>query len=135
MNAGEPLGMYVVSGVLFLLPCSLLGVAWRRLTMDGQESAKPSWRTHCISAALLVASSATLVSVVSIVSWLHSGGSPHGLGPPPGLWKLLGPVLKWTLIASVVLATLGKGKGRILVLGGSVSVVLVMAIVFVLDMD
>jgi hypothetical protein len=111
MNEAAPLGIFIASAVLFLLPCSLLGVAWRRAVKSGQDLTQPNWRIYCIKAALLVASFATFASIAFIFSWLHNGGSPHGLGPSPGLWKHLGPVFTWTLVVSVVLATLGKGKG------------------------
>ena len=127
--------LYMASSVLFLLPCSLLGVAWRRAVKSEQELTQPSWRMYCIKAALLVASFATFASMTFIFSWLRSGGSPHGLGPSPGLWKHLGPVFTWALVVSVVLATLGKGKERILVLGWALAAVFVMAMVFMLDMD
>jgi len=134
-NGAEPLGMYIVSGILFLIPCSLLWVAWRRSVKGRQEVEQPDWRTYCVNAALLVASIGTLTSVVWVFSWLASGGSPHGLEPSPGLWRYLGPINKWTLLASVAFASLGKGKGRFVVLGWAVADVLTVMMVSILDMD
>jgi hypothetical protein len=86
-------------------------------------------------AALTVASFSTLAIVGFFLSWFHNGGSPHGLIPPSGIWKALGPIFSWTLAASVVLAICGKGRTRLLVLGWSGAAVLATALVFMLEMD
>ena len=135
MNGAQPLGMYVVSSVLFLIPCSLLWVAWRRSSEGTQGSDTLTWRTYSINAALLVAGTGTLTSIAFIFSWLLNGGSPHGMDPSPGLWKSLGPIIRWTLIASIAFAALGKGKGRFLVLVCAVADVFAIAIVNMLQMD
>jgi hypothetical protein len=57
------------------------------------------------------------------------------LDPQPGLWKSLGPIVGWTLVTSVLLAILGKGKPRFLVLGWAAAVVVANAMVFMLEMD
>jgi hypothetical protein len=64
MDGAQPLGMYIVSSVLFPIPCSLLWVAWRRSRKGSQESDHLSWRMYGINAALLVAATATLTSIV-----------------------------------------------------------------------
>jgi hypothetical protein len=135
MDGAQPLGMYIVSSVLFLIPCSLLWVAWRRSTKGSQESELHTWRRYCVNAALLVAGAATLTTIAFVFSWLLSGGSPHGMDPSPGLWKSLGPIIKWTLVTSVVFAVLGKGKGRFLVLAWAVADVFVVVMVNMLQMD
>ncbi len=127
--------MYLISGVLFFLPCALLWAAWRRGLKGGQQSPQPNWRVYCVNAALIIASCAMLAIMGFVVSWFHNGGSPHGLAPAPGLWKSLGPIFTWTLIASVILAILGKGKARFLVLGWAAAVVFALAMVFILEMD
>jgi hypothetical protein len=135
MNGAQPLGMYIVSSFLFLVPGSLLGVAWRRSIKGRQGPQHPTWRTYSINAALLLAGAATLISMAFVFSWLRSGGSPHGMDPSPGLWKSLGPTIKWTLVATVVFAALGKGRGRFLVLAWAVADVFTVAMVYMLQMD
>jgi hypothetical protein len=128
-------GMYVVVGVLFTLPGALLGAAWRSGLRIGEESSLPNWRKYFLYAALTVASCSTLASMGFFVSWFHNGGSPHGLDPSPGLWKSLGPIFGWTFVTSVLLAILGKGKPRLLVLGWAVALVVAMAMIVMLEMD
>jgi hypothetical protein len=100
----------------------------------GDESS-PSWRTYSLYAALTAASFSTLAIVGFFVSWLHNGGSPHGMNPSPRVWKSLGPVFSWTLATSVLLAICGKWKTRLLVLGWSAAAVVATALVFILEMD
>ena len=138
MDGAQPLGSRWECRSLrafFLIPCSLFWVAWRGSIRGSQESEHPSWRTYCVNAALLVAVTATLTSMAFIFSWLLSGGSPHGMDPSPGLWKSLGPIIKWTLVASVAFVALGKGKGRFLVLKWAVADVFAVAMVYMLQMD
>jgi hypothetical protein len=127
--------MYITAGVLFLIPCSLLCVAWSRSVRASRESERAEWRRYCVNAALLAASTTTLTSVAFIFSWLLSGGSPHGMDPSPGLWKFLGPTIKWTLLASLALAVVGKGKGRFLILASVLADILAVVMVFRLDFD
>ena len=103
-------GMYVVVGVLFILPTALLGAAWRSGLRLGEESSRPNWRSYSLYAALTVASCSTLAIVCFFVSWFHNGGSPHGLTPSPGVWKSLGRVFTWTLVTSILLAILRNRK-------------------------
>jgi hypothetical protein len=128
-------GMYVVVGLLFIVPSALLGAAWRSVLRVGEESSRPDWRTYSLYAALTAASCSTLASAGFFLSWFHNGGSPHGLTPSPGLWKSLGPIFRWTFVTSVLLAISGKGKPRFLVLGWAAAVVVAMAMVFMLEMD
>ena len=127
--------MYVVSGILFLLPSWLLAFAWARAFDSPQESAHSNWRTDCVKVALVVASLATLASMAFIFSWLHDGGDPHGWGPSPGLWQTLRPVFELALEGTVALAIFGKGKGRLLLLGWALADAFVVIVVFVLAMD
>jgi hypothetical protein len=127
--------MYICSSILFLLPCSLLLVAWSRVFKSGPDSARPNWRTYCLKAAVLVASLVTLASMAFIASWLSNGGSPHGLDPAPGLWKPLGPLFGRSVVLSVVLAALGKGKGRLLLVGSALANIFAVLMVLVLEMD
>jgi hypothetical protein len=57
------------------------------------------------------------------------------MGTPPGAWQILVRVFWWTLLASVILAIVGKGKGRVFVLGAAVAAVLADFAVIMLDMD
>jgi len=41
------------------------------------------------------------------------------MGTPPGTWQILVPAYDWTLLTSVILAIVGKGKGRFFVLGAA----------------
>lgn len=85
--------------------------------------------------ALLVASIAIAMGLATILAWLHVGGNPHGMGTPPGVWLIFGRVFWWTLLASVVLAIVGKGNGRFFVLGAALAVVLADLAVIMLNMD
>ena len=84
---------------LFLVRCSWVG--WRRLIKGSKESEHPTWRTYSVNAASLVAGTSRLTSMAFVFSWLLSGGSPYGMDPSAGLWKPLGPIIKWTLVASI----------------------------------
>lgn len=57
------------------------------------------------------------------------------MGTPPGTWQILVRVYNWTLLTSVILAIVGKGKGRFFVLGAAVAAVLADFTVIRLDMD
>jgi hypothetical protein len=129
------MGMYIVSGVLYFLPLSTLVAAWLGAAQSERESPRPKWRTFCFKSALFVASLATVTSMAFVFSWLHSGGSPHGMGPAPGVWQHLRPISNWTLIATIGLATSGKGKPRLLVYGSALAVILVETLVGILEMD
>jgi len=75
--------MLIVTVVLFLLPCSVLWLAWRRQNASG--AASRSWRKYCGMGALLIAGCSTALELVFFFSWFHNGGSPHGLTPSPGI--------------------------------------------------
>jgi hypothetical protein len=127
--------MYIMAVVLFLVPCCLLLTGWSHAIKGWQKLSEPQWRINCMTASLLIASCAILTGIAFIFAWLHSGGNPHGMGTPPGVWQTLGRVFRWMLVVSVALAILGKGKGRFLVLGAAVSAVLVPFAVMMLDID
>ena len=127
--------MYTVTVVLFLLPFSLLWIAWRRSDRNERETNPPNWRVYFNKAALSVATFSTLLEMAFFFSWFHNGGSPHGMTPPPGLWKALGPVAIWSLVASVILGAFGKGKWRLMFLAWVVAYGFVMYAIFMLEMD
>lgn len=125
--------MYAVTMVLFLIPLSILGIAWRGELRKGKEVR--DWRSYCLRLALVAGIVATLTAMVSGFSWTHNGGSPHGLMPRPGLWLTLRPIVKWSVVATVALGAVAKGKGRLLIIGSAVSIFLVIWLLAVLEMD
>jgi hypothetical protein len=133
MQFVQPPGMYIATGVLFLIPCSLLFFASKNLFRTG--STLPPWRKYFAKAALFIAGVSTILNIVWNVSWLHEGGSPHGMGAGTGIWEPLGPVLVWTFFIALVLSVFGNGKMRILLLGWSVSMYAVFQLIYMLQFD
>ena len=127
--------MYFVAIFLFLIPIYLIFIGWGRALRASHESPPPKWRSTCRTGSLVIASFAVPTGLAFMLAWLHSGGSPHGMRTPPGIWQILVRVFWWTLAASVVLAILGKGKGRFLVLAAAVTAILADFSVIMLDMD
>jgi len=127
--------VFIVTLVLFLLPSSLLWVAWRRSVRSASEAPPPRWRAYCGKAALILAVCSMLLELAFFYSWFHNGGSPHGMMPSPGLWKLIGRVPAWTLVASVVLSGFGKGKWRLFIPAWATAFVFVVYLIFALEMD
>lgn len=127
--------MLIATLVLFLLPCSVLWIAWRRSVAIGREINSPGWRMHFGYASLILAGVSTLLELVFFFSWFHNGGSPHGMMPSPGIWKVMGRISALVLVGSVILSAFGKGKWRLLILGWAGSLVLVAYLLLRLDMD
>ena len=127
--------MYAITVVLFLIPMSILGIAWRGEFKSGKELTHRDWRSDCLKLALFVATIATFTAMGFWLSWTHSGGSPHGLMPPAGLWLPLREIAKWAVLATVVIGALAKGKGRLLVIGSAISIVFVIFLLAALEMD
>jgi hypothetical protein len=127
--------MYVVTVVLFLIPLSILGIAWRGELRSGKELAHLDWRSYCMRLALIAATIATLTAMSFWLSWTNSGGSPHGMMPAPGLWLTLRPIAKWLVVATVAVGAFAKGKGRLLVVGSAISIFFVLFLLAVLEMD
>jgi hypothetical protein len=88
MLDGTPL--YIASGILFLIPCILLYLAGRAFFYSEIRLGLPLWRRGLWMAALVVAGISTLIHIIWTASWLHSGGSPNGMGAGPGIWESLG---------------------------------------------
>lgn len=126
-------GMYVVTGVLFLIPCALLFFAMR--SQFRSDGALPLLRRYFSGAAVSIAGVSTIMHIVWNVSWLHEGGSPHGMRAGPGIWEPVGPILVWTFGIAIALSVLGKGKVRMLLLGWSVSMVFVFYTIYMFQMD
>jgi len=127
--------MYVTTVILFLIPLSILSVAWRASLVSGKDVEQPDWRSHCLKAALIIATFATVVAMAFSLSFTHSGGSPHGWMPPPGLWLTLRPIAMWSVVATIVVGAFGKGKSKLLVMGSAISIFCVLALLLLLQMD
>jgi hypothetical protein len=127
--------MFIVTVVLFILPCSMLWVAWGRYIRSTVETPTPNWRTYCGKAALTLAICSMLLELIFFYSWFQNGGSPHGMMPAPGIWKFIGRIAFWTFVGSLVLTMFGKGKWRILVPAWAAAYAFVVYLVFMLEMD
>jgi hypothetical protein len=127
--------MYVITVVLFVIPLSIVGLAWRGELRRSKQPALLDWRSYCMKLALMVASIATLSAIGFWLSWTHNGGSPHGMMPTPGLWLPLREIAKWSIMATVAFGAFARGKGRLLVVGSAISIVLVIFLLAALEMD
>jgi hypothetical protein len=127
--------MYIATVILFLIPLSLVGTAWRGSVASGKDVEQQDWRSHCLKAALIIATFATVMAMAFSLSFTRSGGSPHGLMPPPGLWLTLRPVAMWSVVVTIAVGAFGKGKGRLLVIGSAISIYCVLALLLLLQMD
>ena len=127
--------MFTVTMVLFVLPCSLLWAAWRRFARSASEAPPPRWRAYCGKAALVLAICSTLLELVFFYSWFHNGGSPHGMMPSPGIWKVVGRISVCTLVASIVLSAFGKGRWRLFIPAWAAAYAFVVYVTFMLEMD
>jgi hypothetical protein len=125
--------MYVATGVLFLIPVTLLFFATKNLSWT--DGALALWRKYFSTAALSIAGVSTIMHIVWNISWLHEGGSPHGMGAGPGIWEPLGPILVRTFEIAIILSVFGKGKVRMLLLGWSVSMYAVFQLIYILQFD
>jgi hypothetical protein len=135
MDGMQPLGVYFLSCVLYTIPVLFLLAAWNADTRNRHETVLPRWRRDCLKAALLAASIATGLSVIFIFSYLNNGGGIHGSTPSHGLWQVLGPVSDGVGAVSLVLAALGKGKGRVKLFGWALGTVVAVVITFGIAMD
>jgi hypothetical protein len=127
--------IYIGSAILFVLPCSLFCFACKGLIQSKTRTPLPAWRKYLVIGALATAGIATVLHIVWNASWLYSGGSPHGMGAAPGMWRPLGPVLVWTFFAATGLSLFGKGKVRALLIGWSVSMYFVFEAIYILQFD
>ncbi len=133
-NSSGWIGMYIVAVFLFLAPIILVVAGWSR-ALRHADASQSNWRTTCRTTSLLVGSIAVAAGLATMVAWLHVGGNPHGMGTPPEVWQILDRVFWCTLLASLVLAIIGKGRGRFFVFGAAVAAVLAGFAVIVLNID
>jgi len=127
--------VFIVALLLFLLPGSLLWVAWTRSIRNAAETQIPKWRDYCGKAALIIAICSSLLELVFFFSWFHNGGSPRGMMPAPGVWRFVGRISFWALVVSVFLSAFGKGRWRLFVPAWAASYLLVAYVVFMLERD
>lgn len=127
--------MFVVALVLFILPCSLLWLAWKRSAQSRHGAEPVLWRIRCGDSALVLALCSTALELVFFYSWFRNGGSPHGMMPGPGIWMFVGKVSGACLLGSLVLAAFGKGRWRVFILAWALSYAVVVYVIFMLQMD
>jgi hypothetical protein len=127
--------LYIVSGIVFLLPWSLLLGSWLTFHRAKNVAPLPAWRRFLVHAALLVAFVSTVLNMLWNASWLQSGGSPHGTGAGPGIWQKLGPFLVWSFAAATVLGFFGRGKTRALMVGWAISMYVVFQLIYFFQFD
>ena len=127
--------MIVVTVILFTLPCWVLWLAWQKAGVVGGEGSHFKWRSSLAKAAVVVAACATLLELIFFFSWFHNGGSPHGLTPPSGVWKVVGRPAGILLVVGVILSIFGKGRFRWLIPVWGASLLFVAYMLFALEMD
>jgi len=127
--------MLVATFLLFLIPLWLLGSAWSGSFRATPRDVARDWRWYFLIASVLAGTILAIAAIVSSFSWSYNGGSPHGLLPRPGVWMSLRPIIKWSLIASLLLALVGRGRSRLLVIASTFSVLFVEWALAVVEMD
>jgi len=125
--------MYVATVILFLLPSLLLTLSWKTFIRD--QTALVRWRAGITTATLLLALLSTVIHFAWNISWLHAGGSPHGMGAGPGVWMKLGRPLLWTFASAILGAFFAKGKCRLFLLGWAGSMYLVFQPIYIFQME
>ena len=131
----EHMGMYVATLLLFLLPACLLWVPWKDSLKNGRRFSPQDRRPHCQRAALVIGSLGAVAAMGFFSSWIHNGGSPHGLTPPSGLWQIFRPIAEILVVATVIAGAFGKGKGRLLLVGSAISICFVIYLLAALEMN
>ena len=67
--------MYVVTVVLFLIPCILICVGWGRRALHQKPADAPTWRDRCISVSFVSGILGALIGMAADLFWLHGGGT------------------------------------------------------------
>ncbi len=127
--------MYVLIANLFLIPLAMLGFAWHGELVKRKDVSSLDWRSLWLRLALITGDIATASSMISSFSRTHNGGSPHGLMPPAGLWLTIRPIVKWSILTTLAIGIFAKGKGRLLAMGSAISIVIIICVLAVLEMD
>jgi hypothetical protein len=121
--------MYAITVVLFSIPMWISIVAWRHEHGLAYEPAQRRWRSYCLRLALFLGLIATLTGMgfwLVEVRAIHFQGTFHTRVPAVmALYVPLQEVAKWTVLATLGVGILAKGKGRLLVLGAALSIFLV----------
>jgi hypothetical protein len=118
-------GMYVVTVILFAIPCSILSVGWIRAFKPIGAPMRRDLRSNFVWLGLIAATFATVTALCFEFSWTHNGGSTHSTGPGPGLWLPLRRIAIWAVAATIVSGAFGRGKVRVLILGSAISIAVV----------
>src|SRR5664279_1031508 len=124
--------MLMFTSFVYLIPFSLLVFAWRH-KQTAEEL--PTWRRHVALLAFVFACAATALDFAFTISWLHDGGSPHGLDPSPGFWSSIRPVLKWVFLGALCLPLFGKRKERLFLYLSVISTYVAGNLVNILQME
>lgn len=127
--------MYAATVILFLIPTSLILIAWMRARRRWDANRFLGWRERCVIAGMVVGSCAILAGLLKNLLWWRAGGDPHGLGTPYGIWAPLYRVFFFALLLSGSLAVLGKGKGRLVTLAALVVAFASDTVVYLLNMQ
>ena len=127
--------MYFATIILFAIPWTILWFAWKGFLNGGVRSSRGGWRSHIEQAAMYLATLATLAAMLFFLSWTHSGGSPHGGQPPPGLWLFLRPIAEFSVLATAGVGFFCRARTRLLVLGSAVAIFGVIYLLAALEMD
>lgn len=127
--------MYVAMVILFIIPATTLSLAWARPEKSDERANPPEWRLECARFARIVAIIALMASIGFEISWTYNGGSPHGMTPPRGVWKIFGPVAIGSVIGAIALGALGKGRGRLLVVVSAISIFFADLLLSMLEMQ
>jgi hypothetical protein len=100
-----------------ILPCSVLWVAWKRASNAGLDEFR-LFGVHPLERPLsLPQTCAMALSFTFLFSYLHNGGGIPGSRTLPRLWSALGPISTGTSAASLLSAAIGRGKGKLLLIG------------------
>ena len=127
--------MYVVTVILFLVPCILICIGWGRRALHQKPTDAPTWRDRCMVVSFVSGILGALVGMAAELLWLHGGGNPHGIGSAPGVWQQLLVSSRCAFLLTLVLAILGKGRGRLLVFGALAATVFADVMVELLQME
>ena len=84
---GIPVVFFPITVVLFLFPVWLVFTGWKHAVKVSPDTPEFSYRSKFTTASLFAAGISTLAGVAYMLAWLGSGGDPHGMGAPPGVWQ------------------------------------------------